>query len=1073
MENNQENTSKKNVNDRKILRRLSSRSNESIDNSNPPSNSYISSLFTPNPSTFSSSTLQTRYDRGQSNQSLNEKNSDDGSEREMFDYNRERYEEEEHMLKDLNNSDILNDPKSTQILTSIELSSRIEFEGDNEGEGRNLSPNPTAERLDQQFSTSLSISSSYTGRESSSRRKRSHSLGSDILPDVSSFTDKLRSFVRKGSTSISVNSTGNPDQDIENPTEKGQEDPKMNDPVLSTGNYSSNPRNFKGSGQSVDGIELINTENNKETPFDHSGNSTKMDTVNEKLRATSSVSNDNFIPLDFSKKEPGSMNRTDSNDPQATYDRNNISDYNSEHGVFTFNKNTSTERAGWLHQFKEFTLDGSHVCSETKYYRLKDLYHYISIHAIQNLGTENDLQRKPHKDNVFGNYIPELKIKEEKEGIDKSQPNVARKLNSGENTKISSRHSTVQCSNGESNESNSTGKPPENHVSSKKDLNMKDSNSSESDTSSSGDMKSTVRSMSPETLIDNADFTSKSQRLEHIRFNITKEEQMMRSSQSFGRRHSMPATTSMKDLSKIFQQEQEAYTNMHSNNIIQTPLSKPNDNIPKSIRQISKKEVYNIDQMKANSIKFHPPPFNYNTDSTSFSAMNPFLRANLKAVNTTSLPGVGYLQPHDLRKLTDIVPTQLNEPAITVRRHVILLNFDGYTPEMNVRAIVLFDRVLLYVPKGSDSLLYQFERRLNEALEDYHHSNFGSDGSSVNQSYVEKTDYYTNNFEKGLVKNNNLYAYGTKPFELVAVESVLSTVCYLTDLKIKKTTIPMKVLITKLSSQKGSTSTQAQDQLRAFKNLVNTEKTRVRNIRRAVHSLLEEDEDIDAMCLTTLRHLTYNLKMMNKKYQKWEEEESPRQTRNRTNSSEGNRQNENPSGQNVPTDTTGESGIGQPVHKDTSEISSHFSLNSYPHDTDIDNLAPPINHVSMSQFKEEREQMEILLESYFQDIVSDANTLEILANDIENTEQLVLLRLDTARNRLLTVTTVFTFFNFFVACSTYIAGLFGMNLDNGLFPTESETTKYFKQVCWISGLGVIAFTIIIMWRLRASGILTI
>merc|ERR1711871_1717854 len=104
---------------------------------------------------------------------------------------------------------------------------------------------------------------------------------------------------------------------------------------------------------------------------------------------------------------------------------------------------------------------------------------------------------------------------------------------------------------------------------------------------------------------------------------------------------------------------------------------------------------------------------------------------------------------------------------------------------------------------------------------------------------------------------------------------------------------------------------------------------------------------------------------------------------------------------------------------------------SYLHESVADYSSAPINHVSMSHFKEEREQMEILLESYLQDIVSDANTLEILANDIENTEQLVLLRLDTARNRLLTVTTIFTFFNFFVACSTYIAGLFGMNLDNG------------------------------------------
>ena len=46
-----------------------------------------------------------------------------------------------------------------------------------------------------------------------------------------------------------------------------------------------------------------------------------------------------------------------------------------------------------------------------------------------------------------------------------------------------------------------------------------------------------------------------------------------------------------------------------------------------------------------------------------------------------------------------------NEPAIIVRRHVILLNIDP------LKAIVLRDRLLVFVPEGSDSILLSLEKR--------------------------------------------------------------------------------------------------------------------------------------------------------------------------------------------------------------------------------------------------------------------------------------------------------------------------------------------------------------------------
>lgn len=65
----------------------------------------------------------------------------------------------------------------------------------------------------------------------------------------------------------------------------------------------------------------------------------------------------------------------------------------------------------------------------------------------------------------------------------------------------------------------------------------------------------------------------------------------------------------------------------------------------------------------------------------------------------------GYLHPRDMRRLVTPFSTS-NEPGITVRRHVMLLNFDP------IRAIVLRDRLLVLVPEGSDALLTKLEQRV-------------------------------------------------------------------------------------------------------------------------------------------------------------------------------------------------------------------------------------------------------------------------------------------------------------------------------------------------------------------------
>jgi magnesium transporter len=78
----------------------------------------------------------------------------------------------------------------------------------------------------------------------------------------------------------------------------------------------------------------------------------------------------------------------------------------------------------------------------------------------------------------------------------------------------------------------------------------------------------------------------------------------------------------------------------------------------------------------------------------------------------------GHLHPRDMRRM--VIPfSKSNEPALIVRRHAMLFNFDP------LRAIILRDRLLVLVPDGADSILEELEGRLRGGLADVEHDVFG------------------------------------------------------------------------------------------------------------------------------------------------------------------------------------------------------------------------------------------------------------------------------------------------------------------------------------------------------------
>lgn len=94
--------------------------------------------------------------------------------------------------------------------------------------------------------------------------------------------------------------------------------------------------------------------------------------------------------------------------------------------------------------------------------------------------------------------------------------------------------------------------------------------------------------------------------------------------------------------------------------------------------------------------------------------------------------------------------------------------------------------------------------------------------------------------------------------------------------------------------------------------------------------------------------------------------------------------------------------------------------------------------------------------------------IEYLRNQIQSAQELVLLRLDTSRNELLIANTALAVLACSIAFGGYIAGIFGMNLDNTIYLQPMDNSFVIVTVCSF-GLIVIIF-FLIMHYFSWSGI---
>lgn len=112
-------------------------------------------------------------------------------------------------------------------------------------------------------------------------------------------------------------------------------------------------------------------------------------------------------------------------------------------------------------------------------------------------------------------------------------------------------------------------------------------------------------------------------------------------------------------------------------------------------------------------------------------------------------------------------------------------------------------------------------------------------------------------------------------------------------------------------------------------------------------------------------------------------------------------------------------------------------------------------------------EVETLLEAYLQVIEEHVNHASLLHDAIEDTEDLVMIHLDTLRNRLLSVELTLSVVSMMFGAGGVIAGAFGMNLQMPLFEQDASTLWFlFVVVMIVLIVGAVSWLVLISLRRR-------
>mmetsp|Transcript_16002 Transcript_16002/g.48419 ORF Transcript_16002/g.48419 Transcript_16002/m.48419 type:complete len:518 (-) Transcript_16002:293-1846(-) len=344
------------------------------------------------------------------------------------------------------------------------------------------------------------------------------------------------------------------------------------------------------------------------------------------------------------------------------------------------------------------------------------------------------------------------------------------------------------------------------------------------------------------------------------------------------------------------------------------------------------------------------------------------------------------LHARDLRSMDPSFSQKAQHPAVVVRRHVILANFDP------LRVVVVHDRMLVLLPPAFTSVEHSFVTDLEAQLrlvgvyavkddpqsEEEEESStvvpvvnldvlsegddleapppkeghpavatkkavlFSSHEETHPMSDSEGDDFLADDEMSSSSSKNK--RRGSDPFELRALEAVLAVATR----RLAAASDELAPLARVASDGLKSTrmSLEHLERLRTLKNRVSFLEARARDTAEALSAVLDEDEDMCMMRLSKLR--------------------------------------------------------------------------AEPHLFEL-----PLSAAMLTQ----HEDVELLLENYLQHTTAVQTALELVRLSIENAESSFTMKLDISRNRLIAVDTIFALFAMVFGLAAVVGGFWGMNLD--------------------------------------------
>jgi hypothetical protein len=178
--------------------------------------------------------------------------------------------------------------------------------------------------------------------------------------------------------------------------------------------------------------------------------------------------------------------------------------------------------------------------------------------------------------------------------------------------------------------------------------------------------------------------------------------------------------------------------------------------------------------------------------------------------------------------------TPQEEPAILIRRHAVLISLDP------LRVIVMWNRVVGFVPEGADTLLRTLY--INMKVWD-------GESASHNEELQQRLTLSSN---PSAIGSPAVPPSSTTPFEMRAYEAIFGTVVEI--LKQEEKNLREKIdQIVSILNKYSIVPVKVQDKVRQYKHEVAEKMQRVQAHLNVIQDIMDDDEQMALMNLSILR----------------------------------------------------------------------------------------------------------------------------------------------------------------------------------------------------------------------------